>query len=298
MNLMIPLAMAAMALGAAEPAQWPVQRETHVYARPGGHALKLTLRQPKAAPGVRPGVVLVHGGGWTFGNRLLKAWYGRELARRGYVTVAVEYRKIPRWTIVDCIHDVKAAVRWLRAHAEDYALDPGRIAVLGDSAGGHLALMMAATRPDDGFEHGDPEISSLVQAAVSLYPVTELRSLDSSETSDALRHGHFLSFIGETPPQQPDPLDAISPLAYVHPGMAPVLLIHGSADPLVPFAQSVSFYERLRAEGVPVRLVAFPRWGHGFDYLRPFNQRKVLALTLDFLSKHMPAAQGPDEPAS
>jgi dipeptidyl aminopeptidase/acylaminoacyl peptidase len=87
-------------------------------------------------------------------------------------------------------------------------------------------------------------------------------------------------------------------MAYVHQGMAPVLLIHGSADPLVPFAQSVDFYERLRAEGVPVRLVAFPRWGHGFDYLRPFNQRKVLALTLDFLAEHMPAPESLEAPAS
>lgn len=103
---------------------------------------------------LRPGIVLIHGGGWMLGTRYQQSWYCRNFARNGYVVMTIDYRLMPKCAFPDCLHDCKAAVRWLRLNAERYRIDPNHIITFGASAGGHLAALLATTEPGDGLEGG------------------------------------------------------------------------------------------------------------------------------------------------
>ena len=134
----------------------PIQSLTYSGEKYQGHdtevfafyASPITIGEAK--PGAKfPGVVLIHGGAWLFGTRYQLHWYGSRLARAGYVAASINYRMLPMYPFPYCIHDCKAAVRWLRLHADEYGIDPERIAAFGNSAGGHLAGLLATTRPRD-----------------------------------------------------------------------------------------------------------------------------------------------------
>lgn len=244
-----------------------------VYAAPQGRPLRHTLFRPADDDGaLRPAIVLIHGGGWFGGMRQQVRWYGRHFAARGYVAIAIDYRRMFRYPFPYCVYDCKAAVRWLRLNAAEYRIDTNRIAALGNSAGGHLASMLAVTRPEDGLEGGEnPGPSSAIQAAVSLYGPQDLRYY--------LRPDFPLRAVGPIAPwyigrfvaghreSGRDPFDAASPPTYVHPGAAPVLFIHGANDRISPFEHSVLFHERLAALGVPTELLQVPNRNHAFDFV-------------------------------
>ena len=238
--------------------------------------------------GARPGLVLIHGGAWICGAPVLKHWYGRRLARLGYVAVAINYRKMPLHPFPACLQDAKAAVCWVRAHADSLGIDPARVGVLGDSAGGHLALLLAVTRPEDGFEHGEwDSVSSQVQAAVSLYGPADLSYYQHPTTY--IRAGgaaafYMRRFVGQ---RGPEAFAKASPISYVHEGMCPVLLIHGTRDRLVPFEQSVAFRDRVRECGGEASLLPVDGKGHGFDYIRPTARREVFGRIADFLEARL-----------
>ncbi len=266
-----------------------IRVEHGVYGVAGGHKLRMTLCLPEGGAKPYPAVVLIHGGGWTFGNRFMKVWYAKQLARQGYVAMSINYRMLPVHTIVDCVHDSKAAVRYLRLNAEKYGIDPDRIGVMGDSAGGHLALMLAATQPEDGLEGStNPGASSAVQAAVSIYGVADFSLFEKPGKRKPAKVWRKMA--GEEQLEGRDAFEALSPIRYVHPGMCPVLLLHGTKDPLVAYTQSEQFYKSACANGVPARLVSFPGWGHAFDYFRPHNRAKVFEEALGFFNTHLAEA--------
>jgi len=122
-----------------------------VYSEPQGHRLRADLYVPRGK-GKFPGVVLIHGGGWRTGSKGHMVVHARRLAERGYVAMSINYRLAPRHKFPDQIHDCKAAVRWMRAHAEEYQVASERLAAYGYSAGGHLACLLGTTDHDDGFE--------------------------------------------------------------------------------------------------------------------------------------------------
>jgi acetyl esterase/lipase len=229
-----------------------------VYRDAGGRRPRLDVYLPgrgkPPSPG-RPAVVAIHGGGWRGGT---KNTYGREvarLARRGYVVVSVEYILSapgrPTWP--ENYDDVREAVRWVRRHATDYGIDPGRIAALGSSAGGHLAALLGTQALGD-----DPE--SRVQAVVDLYGPSDLTGLFRSPGAVMpLRH-----FLGRDPKDIPALYQDASPISHASRRSAPTLIIHGEADMLVPVAQSIAMVERLKAEGVPAEVIVVPRAGHAF----------------------------------
>lgn len=263
-----------------------------VFAQPDGEVLRMNLYTPKeATSALRPGMVVVHGGGWAAGRRTQQAWYAREFARAGYVVLACDYRKMPRHPFPRCVEDAKSAVRWMRLHAEDLGVDPNRIVALGASAGGHIAGMLATTRPEDGFEGTEnPGASSAVQAAVIVYGAVDLTSYrDGAAGKMGIRFvGEFAGREFKENPKR-DLMDAYewaSPVTYVHQGMPPVHLSHGTQDALVHHAQSQRFYDRMQELGVPSELTLYENRNHGFDFMFPEERRQIFDEMSAFLMEH------------
>lgn len=294
-SILFPLGVAWVAALATVPAA-PCGRELRVskgvFAQPEGGPLGMTIYEPRTrGTGLRPGMVLIHGGAWRFGPRWQQRWYCRAFARAGYVVMSIDYRLMPKYTFPHCLYDCKAAVRWLRLHAGEYQVDPERIVVFGASAGGHLAAFLAATGPEDGLEGDEnPGASSAVRAAVSLYgavDLTKYRDLGLPGISGRRATKGMLKFAGtEVAKGGEDPLAAASPITYAKPGMAPVFLAHGMSDMFVHYEQSEAFHARLQELGVPARLVGYPWRNHGFDYVHWKQRRAMFKEMLAFLNEH------------
>lgn len=239
------------------------------------------FRPSEAADGLLPGIIYVHGGSWRTGDRTQLRGYGVLVGRHGYVGLASEYRLIPEATYPENLHDVKAAIRWMRANAEQLGVDPNRIAVHGNSAGGHLALLAAATGddPDLAGEGGHAEVSSAVQACVAIYPPT---LLSPGGWNDGARPAEALFEQGAS-----DELSAAaSPLHRVHADFPPTFLVHGSGDQLVPPRASLNMYDALIGAGVSTELKMVADQPHAFD-ADPIFGRQVANEIVHFLDRHL-----------
>ena len=288
----VAIALTALSVSAFGAPRYTV-KDRVVYASPEGKSLRLTLYQPKQdTTEARPVVLLIHGGGWKFGTRYQCMWYAHRFAEHGYVAVSINYRMMMKYPFPNCIHDAKAAVRWLRLHAEEYHIDPNRIAALGESAGGHLATLLGTTpgKPEfEGAENGGA--SSAVQAVISIYGATDLsyyKDPDSIIDLWGITPKFMGRFVGEG--KQKDGQDAFavaSPVNYASKQTPPTLFIHGTDDHMVPFEQSKRFYEKLQSLGVPTKLIAVPDRDHGFDHFHPSERNQIFKEILAFLDKHM-----------
>ena len=257
------------------------------YANPDEQHLQLNLARPKQAEGKLPAVVCIHGGGFRAGER--KGYDGlcKKLAERGYVAVTVTYRLAPKYQFPAAVYDVKAAVRWVRANAEKYQIDPERIAALGGSAGGHLAQFLGVTGDVPQFEgdSGNAGPSSRVACVVNYYGPSDFtksygKSVDAAEVLplflggdlEHARHQHILA----------------SPLNWVTPDAAPTILLHGTADQYVNYEQALWMRDRLQAAGVEVQLVTFEGAKHGLggQYAQPAEKA-----ALEFLDKHLKSSR-------
>lgn len=233
------------------------------YSNPDGQHLQLNMARPKTGDGPFPAVVCIHGGGFRAGHRDGYNGLCLKLAQHGYVTVTVSYRLAPKYQFPAAVHDTKAAVRWLRAHAKEYKIDPGRIGTTGGSAGGHLAQFLGVTAGIPMFEGdgGNSEQSSRVACVVNVYGPSDFtksygKSVDAAEVLplflggnlDTARHNHILS----------------SPLYWVTPNAAPTLCIHGTDDKYVAHEQAVWLIEKMKAADVDAELLTLPGAGHGF----------------------------------
>ncbi|WP_169974418.1 alpha/beta hydrolase [Tautonia rosea] len=232
-----------------------------VYTTVDGRELKLDLAQPAARSDARPAIVAIHGGAWRAGNKSDLRNLLVEFAEAGYVAISPEYRFCPEHTFPAQVHDVKAAVRWLRANAETYGVDPDRIGAVGFSAGGHLALMLGLTDPSGALEGPVPEDApaSNVQAVVNFFGPTDLLAEDLPMISIPLRN----DFIGGTPEEKPEATAAASPITHVSRGDAPILVFQGTADPLIPTSQATTLAAAMAEAGVPGRVELIVGAGHG-----------------------------------
>jgi len=213
------------------------------YSNPDGQHLQLNLARPKSGEGPFPAVICIHGGGFRAGHRDGYNALCLRLAERGYVAVTVSYRLAPKYQFPAAVHDVKAAVRWLRANAGTYHVDPQRIGVTGGSAGGHLAQFLGVTAGVRQFEGegGHSGQSSAVACVVNVYGPSD-----------------FIQSYGKS-------VDAAEVLPlFLGGNVQPTLCIHGTEDKYVAHEQAVWLIDRLRAAEVPAELLTLPGAGHGF----------------------------------
>ena len=243
--------------------------------------LQLELLVPSGTAAPVPVVIWIHGGGWFGGSRLPIPPGVAELCARGYAVASVDYRLVPDAIWPAQLHDVKAAVRWLRAHANGYGLDPDRFAAFGDSAGGHLAAMLGTTSglsPNsepitigrasvdlEGTIGDHLDESSRVQAVVDWYGATDflqMRFYPATSNHDAIGSPES-RFVGGPIQKNPEMTATANPISHVSPDDPPFLVMHGTVDDLIPFNQSELLVEALRQRGVPVSFVPVPDVGHG-----------------------------------
>lgn len=254
---------------AAEPTSAPKVFEAVPYRTVDDRELKLDVAIP-AGDGPFPAIVMLHGGGWITGDRSRFRDEIEEAAWRGFVGVTVSYRLCrtgEETPSVDGfpapIHDVKAAVRYLRSNADRFRIDPERIGIAGESAGGHIALLVGLTRPEDGLEGdvavGDPP--STVRSVVNVFGPTDLGALarDNPTTKPVL-----VMLLGAAPEIAPERYNEASPTSYVSDDAPPVLTIHGTADGLVPVSQARRLDEAFKRAGAKHELLLLHGSGHGF----------------------------------
>jgi acetyl esterase/lipase len=246
-----------------------------VFGTGGGRELRCDVFTPPDARTDRPAVLLIHGGGWFGGDRSQLRGYGVQLARFGFVCVCPEYRLSGEAIWPAQIHDVKAALRWLRANAASLGVDQDKIAVSGNSAGAHLALMLGATPNVSVFEGkgGHEGVPTTCAAVVAIYPPTLLRV---GEIGDAIAQ-----LLGGKASREAE--DAASPITYAHRHFPPTLLIHGNADAVVPVEASFSMYKTLADAGAQVELHIYDGAPHAFDSVAEFGRQltDIMALFLD-----------------
>jgi len=259
--------------------------EDVVFGRGGDRDLTCDVFTPPDAldeESARPAILLLHGGSWRNGEKSQLRYYGIQLARYGYLCVCSEYRLTGEAIWPAQLHDAKAALRWIRSNAIQLRVDTDRIAVSGNSAGAHLALMLAATQDIPGFEGdgGHADASSGCAAAVAVYPPTLLRSteLEADSAVAALFGGH----VGD------ETADAASPLTYAHRRFPPTMLVHGNADQVVPVAASLQMYQALSESGAAVEMHIFQGQEHAFDTNVDFA-RQIVDLTALFFERTLPA---------
>jgi acetyl esterase/lipase len=244
---------------------------------------KADLYFPLERPGGRmPAVIIIHGGGFNDGDkdRRREINIGSHLARRGYVGMSIDYLlwskgiTIPTWP--RNLHDAKQAVRWLRHNADRLGIDPDRIGVIGGSAGGNLAAMLALTDPDDGLEPPDDDATSTrVRCAVDLYGAVDLLNY------------HDMKMFLATRLEAPDAYRQASPISYASPGDAPVLIVHGTGDTVVDVSQSRTLAAILEAHGVEHEYVEIPDAPHTFDL--DYAAFDVATVVFRFLDRHLKA---------
>ena len=249
----------------------------------------LDLYLPEGS-GPFPIVVLVHGGGFFTGDKQAVAGSAEYLASQGIAAASINYRLSGEATFPAAVHDCKAAVRFLRANAEVYRLDPDRIGSWGESAGANLASMLGTSFGDayvEGAELGHPEWSSEVTATVSMFAPINFLTIDAEAkalgfTTQTNAASSFESrYMGFAVQTDPDQTALANPTTYIDADDAAFLVQVGDSDPLIPYTQSANFYAALRAEVGDDRTDydQFPGAGHGGA---PFNEDENLAKVADF----------------
>ena len=201
------------------------------YVTGGGPQQQIDLYVPTNGNG-RPLVVYVHGGGWEHGDKAGDSVNPNNLQWlwKGYAMASINYRLAPSALWPAQIQDCKAAIRWLKARAHEYGYDPNRIAVVGESAGGHLAAMLGTTTGSKIFDVGENlGYTSDVVCAVNLFGVSDLTRLSSA---------HISTLLGQEAAGNLDLVRSASPVFYVHKDEPPMLIIHGTDDKLVPYDQA------------------------------------------------------------
>lgn len=258
------------------------------YGTGDGVPLYLDLYSGESTQGPVPGLLLFYGGSWKGGSKDQLRIYAQYFAQHGYVVATPQYRlkEAGRWP--RSIQDAKCAVRWMRAHAAENGVDPERIGVMGNSAGGYLALMTGYTPGLEAFEGtgGCQEQSSAPQVVVDVYGPTDFTDPGSRD------HPAIQAYMNGAYAQDPARFEQASPIRYVTSKTPPTCVIHGTVDMLVPVHQSDWLVEKLKANGVPYYYSRINGWPHAMDAVVSVNNH-TKALILNFLDRYLKKAGTP-----
>jgi acetyl esterase/lipase len=255
------------------------------YAVVGEHSLGLDLYL--SATRGQPLLVYVHGGAWRGGSKAHPPILA--LQEHGFAIASVDYRLSTQAKFPAQIHDIKAAIRYLRARAVDYGYDATRIGIIGSSAGGHLAALVGVTNGHKDLEGlvGDHlKQSSDVQCTVSLFGASNLQSILSQSTDHGLsvRVPALKLLLGGQPTERADLAKLASPVAHVDKDDPPLLLIHGDADPQMPPQQSLEFAKAYEALNLPVQYARIAGGKHGGP---EFYDQERTTIMAKFLQTHL-----------
>lgn len=253
------------------PPKDKVETQTSLPIGQGGDIkLQATIFRPKNATGVLPAILFIHGGGWRSGKHynIFGAW----LAERGYLVASIDYRLMHQGKWPAQIEDCKLGVRWLRANAAKFGIDPERIGVFGTSAGGHLSACVALL--DDPELEGDggyPETSSKVMAVAAFCPPTDLTGEWLPGTTCP---AWVEDLFGAPYAEKPEAWKQASPALNVKPGAPPFFIAHGTNDTHAPTSQGEKLRKALEEKGVPVEYVAVKNGRHDF-FVNPSTPQTV-----------------------
>lgn len=275
------LSVAGCAASAREPAVAPREYLNVPYVVNGHERQVLDLFLPG---GTKPAplVIWVHGGGWNAGDKSNNP--ARRLVERGYAVAGINYRYSRHAIFPAQMEDVQSAVRFLRAHAAKYHLDPNRFAAWGASAGGHLVALLgtAGDAPEfDGEQGSPPDTSARVQAVIDWFGASEMRKPDELPLNN-----NRINLLGGKSQEKPDLAALASPLAFVSPDDPPFLIMHGDADKTVDIEHSRRLEQALRDAGVAVTLIVLPGAGHGGDRFYEPEQIEAVNRFLDSTLGH------------
>lgn len=248
----------------------PMQRlYEQIYAEPSGLPLRYDFFRPDSDIPT-PLVVCIHGGGWISGEKESMHEVAEMLASQGYAAACPQYRLAPLHPFPSPVEDILACVTHLRAESERRGLDPQRFASLGNSAGGHLAAMAGLSKYSD----------SRVQAVVDICGISDVTDPHGQHFPVSL--GFLEQFMARPFVGYEELYRLASPLHLVEPGVPPFLIVHGEADDIVPYGQSVALAKKIEEAGGEAKLYVFPGEGHAFSLE---SWMEIEKLILDFLGK-------------
>lgn len=292
--LALCLAPALAPAAAPEPAKPKVEWGVR-YATAGGEKLHLDVAIP-VGDGPFPCVVMIHGGAWQLGSRReFTAPGGKDrtgkptpswmelLAEKGFVAAAINYRLAPEHKFPAMIEDARSAVRFLRANAKTYKIDPEKFAAMGTSAGGHLSLLCGMADKSAGFDVGDNlDVSGKVQCVIDFFGPTDLKLIAASA---GLEDGYLVPVFGKEAKTDASIYKRASPITYVAKDSPPTLLLHGTFDLIVPVKHSEVLHKALTDAGATSELITVSFAGHGGWSDR--EMEKPQAAILKFLDTHL-----------
>ena len=248
----------------------------------GNDTLRLNIYSKLNIDKPTPLLIFIHGGSWRGGKKEDYLPYIIPFTKRGYVCATISYHLYPPTNFPAAVEDVKCAIRWLRTHAKEYNINPDKIALLGGSAGSHLAMMAGYT--DDSTYSADcdwNDVSSKVQAIIAIYGPTDL-------TTDFAINNHLVvDFLGKKYSEAPQLYKEASPINYVTKDDPPTLIFHGTIDDIVPVIQSDKLKKKLDDMGVENEYHRLKGWPHAMDIAKPVNNYTQYYIN-EFLKKHIP----------
>jgi acetyl esterase/lipase len=244
---------------------------------------KMDIMLPKPRPKeALPVIVYIHGGGWNSGSKEWGDWKVASFVKDGFIGVSIDYRLSPKYTFPVQLNDCKCAIRFLRAKAKDYNINPDKIGVWGESAGGHLVALLGTTSSTKELEGdgGYREYSSKVSSVVDYFGPTQLFDLKENTYAKKAVGGMVGADYSE---ENIEKFKKASPIYYVSKNSAPILIMHGALDNLVPISQSQMFYDKLKNNGVDATFYIVKDAGHGFPKSKELDD--LYKMTLDFFKR-------------